>query len=61
MKYNDFLKELLARGCKLHRSSGKHIIYRHDNLNRNLVVTKAKKVSPGLYNECNKLLLSVGA
>jgi predicted RNA binding protein YcfA (HicA-like mRNA interferase family) len=61
IKYNDFLKELLSRGCIVHRTSGKHLIYRHPNLNRNLVITKAKTISPGLYKECNKLLLSVGA
>jgi predicted RNA binding protein YcfA (HicA-like mRNA interferase family) len=61
IKYNDFLKELLARGCTVHRTSGKHMIYRHPNLTRNLVITKAKVVKPGLYHQCNKLLQSVGA
>jgi predicted RNA binding protein YcfA (HicA-like mRNA interferase family) len=61
MKYNDFLKELIARGCYEHRTGGKHLIYRHSKLNRNLVITKAKKVSLGVYRECDKLLQSVGA
>jgi len=61
IKYNDFLKELIARGCSVHRTSGKHMIYRHPNLNRNIVITKAKIVKPGIYYQCNKLLLSVGA
>jgi len=60
MKYNDFVRELQARGCSQHRTSGKHLIYRHPNLNRNLVITKAKNVSPGLYRECDKLLMSIG-
>ena len=61
IKYNDFVRELQARGCSPHRTSGKHLIYRHPNLNRNLVITKAKSVSPGLYRECDKLLTSIGA
>ena len=60
MKYNDFVAELLKRGCHLHRSSGKHIIYRHSELSRNLIITKAKNVSPGLYHQCDKLLTSIG-
>ena len=60
MKYNDFVAELLKRGCRLHRSSGKHLIYRHHNLNRNLVITKSKLVKPGLYYQCDKLLTSIG-
>jgi len=61
IKYNDFLRELLSRGCYEHRTSGKHLIYRHPNLNRNLIITKAKSVKPGLYHECDKLLTSIGA
>ncbi len=61
MKYRDFLQELLVRGCYVHRTGGKHIIYRHPKLPRNIVVTKAKQVSPGLYRDCNKLLSSVGS
>jgi predicted RNA binding protein YcfA (HicA-like mRNA interferase family) len=59
IKYREFISQLEQRGCKLHRTSGKHIIYRHHNLNRNIVITKAKTVSPGLYNECMKLLANV--
>ena len=61
IKYKDFIRELEERGAKLHRTSGKHIIYRHPNLNRNLVITKAKSVSSGVYRECDKLLHSVGS
>lgn len=61
MKYNDFIAELMQRGCHLHRASGKHLIYRHPKLPRNLIITKSKLVKPGLYHSCNKLLLSVGA
>lgn len=62
MKYAQFLKELIARGCYEHRCSGKHLIYRHPRLNRNLVIPKHHKlVSPGLYRECNSLLQSIGA
>jgi predicted RNA binding protein YcfA (HicA-like mRNA interferase family) len=60
MKYKDFIAELLKRGCRLHRSNGKHIIYRHSQLSRNLIITKAKNVSPGLYHQCDKLLTSIG-
>jgi predicted RNA binding protein YcfA (HicA-like mRNA interferase family) len=61
IKYNDFVRELLARGCSPHRKSGKHLIYRHPELNRNLVITKAKTISLGIYKECDKLLTSIGA
>jgi len=50
---------LEAKGCTVYRTSGKHLIYRHPHLNRNLVITKAKVVSPGVYRECCKLLKNV--
>jgi predicted RNA binding protein YcfA (HicA-like mRNA interferase family) len=61
MKYKDFIRELEKRGCYEHRTNGKHLIYRHPNLSRNLIITKAKSVSPGIYNECDKLLISIGS
>jgi predicted RNA binding protein YcfA (HicA-like mRNA interferase family) len=61
IKYNEFIRELLSRGCYEHRKGGKHLIYRHPELTRNLIVTKAKSVSPGLYKECDRLLTSIGA
>jgi len=61
IKYNEFVRELLARGCSPHRKSGKHLIYRHPELSRNLVITKAKTVSLGIYKECDRLLTSIGA
>jgi predicted RNA binding protein YcfA (HicA-like mRNA interferase family) len=61
IKYNDFVRQLLARGCSAHRKSGKHLIYRHPELNRNLVIPKAKTISLGIYRECDKLLTTIGA
>ena len=61
MKYNDFIRTLEKRGAVLHRTGGKHIIYRHPALNRNLVVTKAKTVSAGVVRQCDQLLRAVGA
>ena len=61
IKYKEFIAELESRGAKVHRTSGKHLIYRHPKLNRNLVITKAKVVSVGLYKECDKLLTSIGS
>ena len=59
IKYREFIAQLEERGARVYRTNGKHIIYRHPNLNRNLVITKAKTVSPGLYKECMKLLANV--
>jgi predicted RNA binding protein YcfA (HicA-like mRNA interferase family) len=59
IKYNDFVRQLLARGCSAHRKSGKHLIYRHPELNRNLVIPKA--ISLGVYRECDKLLTTIRA
>lgn len=59
IKYREFIAQLEERGAKVYRTNGKHIIYRHPNLNRNLVITKAKTVSSGLYKECMKLLANV--
>jgi predicted RNA binding protein YcfA (HicA-like mRNA interferase family) len=61
MKYSEFIREIESRGAALHRTGGKHIIYRHPRLERNLVFTKAKTVSSGVYRQCDKLLASVGA
>ena len=59
IKYREFIAQLEQRGARVYRTNGKHIIYRHPNLNRNIVITKAKTVSPGLYKECMKLLANV--
>ena len=59
IKYREFIAQLEQRGARVYRTNGKHLIYRHPNLNRNLVITKAKTVSPGLYKECMKLLANV--
>jgi len=59
IKYREFIAQLEQKGARVHRTNGKHLIYRHPNLNRNIVITKAKTVSPGLYNECMKLLANV--
>lgn len=59
IKYREFIAQLEERGAKAYRTNGKHLIYRHPNLNRNIVITKAKTVSPGVYKECMKLLANV--
>jgi len=46
-------------GATLHRSGGKHIIYRHPKVNRNIVITKAKTVSFGVYKQTQSILASV--
>jgi predicted RNA binding protein YcfA (HicA-like mRNA interferase family) len=59
IKYKEFVRMLEEKGCTVHRKGGKHIIYRHPQINRNLIITKAKVVSPGIYRECCKLLEKV--
>jgi len=59
IKYNQFIKELEDLGCHIHRTNGKHHVWRHPKLSRNIVITKAKTVSPGLYHSTLKLVASV--
>ena len=56
MKYREFLKLLESNGFYAHRTTGKHLVYRHPNLERDLPITKAKTVSSGLVRQANKLL-----
>lgn len=50
---------LEAKGCSIHRQGGKHIIYRHPQVPRNIVITKAKTVSFGVYKQAESLLQNV--
>jgi predicted RNA binding protein YcfA (HicA-like mRNA interferase family) len=60
MKYKAFLIYLTDKGCTLHRSSGKHHIYTHPQLDRNIVIPKHhKEVSPGVVKTTQKLLQNV--
>lgn len=56
IKYREFIHQIESLGATLHRTNGKHMIYRHPNLNRNLVIANAKTVSPGVYHTIIKLL-----
>lgn len=60
MKYKSFILYLKDEGCTLHRSSGKHHIYTHPQLDRNIVIPKHHKdVSPGVVKTTIKLLNSI--
>ena len=59
MKYKTFILYLTAKGCTLHRTSGKHHIYTHPKINRNIVIPKQKEISQGVIYQTQKLLANV--
>jgi len=59
MKYKTFIMYLIAKGCSLHRTSGKHHIYIHPKIDRNIVIPKQKEVSQGIIYSTQKLLQNV--
>ena len=59
MKYKTFILYLKDKGCTLHRTSGKHHIYIHPKINRNIVIPKQKEVSQGIIHHTQKLLANV--
>lgn len=56
MKFKQFVNELTELGCYLHRQGSNHMIYRHDDIESNIIIPRHSDISFGVTKKYRKML-----
>ncbi len=59
MNYKQFVDELTELGCYFYRQGSNHTIYRHDDIESNLIIPRHNHISKGVLLKYRKVLSTI--